>query len=69
MKLSFWGNVDYQTNKEAYLARNTEARRLKALGYKVKLRSLPGQMRKYSGLGQPDGRIGTVYKIEIVGEP
>lgn len=62
---SFWGNVSYSSNKQALLERNKYARKYKALGHKVHMHSLAGQLCKYSGLGQPDGRIGTVYYLDV----
>lgn len=60
----FWGNVDYPSNQEAKERRDLWARELRLGGYLVKKSSLPGQMRKYSGIGRPDGRVGTVYVVE-----
>lgn len=68
-EFSFWGNVEYPSNKAANLARNAFAKHLKRQGNVVKLSSLPGQLRPYSGLGQPDGRSGTVYYVTVVWEP
>lgn len=61
---AFWGNVDYPTNKDALKARNKAAAELRAFGVTVRVWSLAGQMRKYDGLGQPNGTIGTVYYLE-----
>jgi hypothetical protein len=61
---SFWGNVEYQTDKDAMLKRNELAKELKAKGYRVVKRSLKGQTRKYSSLGNPDGTTGTVYYLD-----
>lgn len=61
---SFWGNVEYPSNKDAMKARNALAKDLAKKGYRLVKRSFPGAMRKYSGLGQPDGTIGTVYYLD-----
>jgi hypothetical protein len=53
----------YESNKAAIAARNARARELRAQGYKVYCNSLPNQLRKYAGLGCPDGRACTVYMI------
>jgi muconolactone delta-isomerase len=62
---SFWGNVDYATNADALAARNQFAKNMKAQGLKVRAWSLPGQTRKYSSLGNPDGTTGTVYYCDV----
>ncbi|NJO65048.1 MAG: hypothetical protein HC836_45150 [Richelia sp. RM2_1_2] len=62
---SFWGNVDYIDNKAAMLERNKLATQLKKQGFIVKKHTLSNQLSKYSGLGQPDGRIGTVYYLDV----
>lgn len=51
--------------KGAMKARNARLKELRIQGVEVKGMSLPNQLRKYSGLGQPDGSIGTVYGIQI----
>jgi len=66
MQYSFWGNVEYPTNKLAMQARNALAKDLKAKGFTVTKSSLTGQMRKYASLGQPDGTIGTVYYLNAM---
>jgi hypothetical protein len=60
---SFWGNVDYPSNESAKQARDTRARELRKLGHTVRCGRITNQLRKYSGLGQPDGRIGHVYEV------
>jgi len=62
---SFWGNVEYPTNKDAMLARNKLASELRKQGFKVNKYTVTGQMRPYSGLGQPDGTVGNVYKLDV----
>lgn len=62
---AFWGNVEYTTNKAAMLARNALAKEMRVKGHRVVKRSLVGQLCKYSGLGQPDGRVGTVYYLDV----
>lgn len=64
IQFSFWGNVDYPDNKSAMLARNAKAKELKKQGYKVTKYTHTNQMRKYDGLGQYNGTIGNVYKID-----
>ena len=63
---SFWGNVDYASNKEALKARNAFQRELKQKGIRTRAWSLPGQIRKYARLGQPDGTVGTVYFLDVI---
>lgn len=63
--ISFWGNIEYPTNKDAMLARNTKATELKKQGVTFYKSSMPNQLKPYSGLGCPDGRVGTVYTIEL----
>ena len=65
VEYSFWGNVEYPTNEDAKQARDAYARELIKQGLKPHRHTLPGQLRKYSGLGCPDGTIGNVYKISI----
>lgn len=65
VQYSYWGNVEYSTNKDAMLARNKLASEMKKQGFKISKHSLTGQLRKYSGLGQPDGTIGTVYYLTV----
>jgi len=65
-ELNFWGNVDYPTNEAAKLARNAKAKELRENGHKVSLSVCRNQLRPYSGLCQPDGRIGNVYSIRLV---
>lgn len=60
---SFWGNVDYPSNDEAKQARDARARELRKQGRTVTCRRITNQLRKYSGLGQPDGRNGNVYEL------
>ena len=57
--------LKYNSKKEAIQARNKRYSELKKQGRKVTRFSLPGQLSKYSGLGQPDGRIRTVYYVNI----
>lgn len=63
---SFWGNVNYLDNKTALQARNAFAKEMKAKGFKTRAWSLPGQIRKYAGLGEPDGTSGTVYFLDVL---
>lgn len=65
IQYSFWGNVDYPDNKTAMLARNKLAREMKKQGNKVRCWTLANQLSKYSGFGQPDGRSGNVYKLDV----
>lgn len=65
MQFSFWGNVEYSSNKDAMLERNKLASVYKKQGFKVSKRSLTGQMRKYTSFGKPDGTIGTVYYLDV----
>ena len=56
----------YATSDEAKKARDEEARRLRKEGFKVRRWVLRNQLRKYSGLGQPDGRSCNVFMIDIL---
>ncbi len=65
-QFSFWGNVEYPSNEAAKAARNELAKELRAEGVRIRLSVLRDQMRKYAGLGQPDGRIGNVYYVNVI---
>lgn len=55
----------YASDKEAMIARNLEAKKLRKEGKKVRCWLLKNQFKKYAGFGQPDGRACTVYMIDI----
>ena len=57
----------FSNDKTALAARNRKLRELRKAGHRCRGFSLPGQMRKYAGLGQPDGRSCTVYMINDYG--
>lgn len=61
---SFWGNIDYPSNKDALRARNAFSSKFRG-SIKIVKSSLPHQMRKYYELGHPDGRSGTVYYLKV----
>lgn len=63
-EFSFWGNAEYATNAVAKAERDLKARELRRAGYAVRTSVLRDQCRKYSGLGEPDGTVGHVYKVE-----
>ena len=54
----------YASDKEALLARNREAKMLKQAGARVRCFTLPNQIKKYDGLGQPNGGVCNVYFID-----
>jgi hypothetical protein len=64
-QISFWGNVDYPSNKLALLARNAKAKELRQQGKKVICFTLANQWRKYDGLGQPGSTVGNAYYVQI----
>ena len=55
----------YQSDSEAKTARDRRLRELRKQGKRVKGFCLRNQLRKYAGLGQPDGRFCHVYMIHI----
>ena len=57
----------YESDKAARRARDIEARRLRTAGHRVLCGVLRNQTRKYSGLGQPDGRSCNVYMLTDFG--
>ncbi len=66
IEYSFWGNVEYDNNLAAKLARDEHAKNLAREGKRVISRwVLRDQMKKYDGLGQYNGTIGHVYKLEV----
>jgi hypothetical protein len=60
---------EYPTDKDALKARDTTLRDLRRNGYTARGFTLRNQMRQYAGLGQPDGRVGPVYGINIYERP
>ena len=62
----FWGNIDLPSNEEAKKARDARARMLRAKGFKVRKWVLRDQLRPYNSFGQPDGRSGHVYYIDVL---
>jgi hypothetical protein len=66
MTQEFFPFYKYQSQKDAMKARNERLKELKNKGENVYGFSMPGQLHKYSGLGQPDGSVGTVYGIEFL---
>jgi hypothetical protein len=65
MQLTFarlWDN--FATDKDAIKARNKKAKELREKGYTVNCSSIPNQVKKYDGLGQPNGGVCTVYMID-----
>jgi flagellar biosynthesis regulator FlaF len=52
--------------KEALAARKSVSKSIEALGYGVKLWTLAGQLRKYRALGEPCGRVRSVYYITVL---
>ena len=65
MQLSFsrlWEG--YESDEAAKKARGERAKELKAKGYRVHLSVLRDQLKKYDGLGQPNGGICNVYMLD-----
>lgn len=56
----------FATDKEALRARNKRAKDLKAKGFNVKCFMLRNQIKPYSGFGEPDGRICSVYYVDWI---
>lgn len=54
----------FKTAEEAKQARDLAWTRLRALGFTAKRSVLKGQVRKWAGLGIPDGRMCDVYQID-----
>ena len=55
----------YETDKAALTARNARLRELRSQGVKCRGFTLTNQLRKYAGLGQPDGRVCNVYYVSV----
>ena len=55
----------YENDKEAIQARNKMAKDLRARGYSPRCFSLRDQLKKYDGLGQPNGGVCNVYFVEV----
>lgn len=53
------------SHRLAKQARDARYRELKKAGASVKRWKLPGQIRQYSGFGQPDGRVRDIYFINV----
>ena len=67
MTQEWFGFYEYEEREKGALkARNARLKELRSSGVEARGMSLPGQLHKYSGFGQPDGSVGTVYGIEIV---
>ena len=52
------------TAQEAKVVRDTAYKHLLSLGYTARRSVLKGQLRKWAGLGIPDGRVCDVYEID-----
>jgi hypothetical protein len=55
----------FATNEQAKVARDTEYKRLKALGFKVRRSVLKRQLRKYWSFGVPCGIVANCYELEV----
>lgn len=55
----------YATAKEAKAARDAEYWKARKAGLKARRSVLTGQLKKYDGLGQPNGGVCDVYEVEI----
>jgi hypothetical protein len=56
---------DYETDKEAMIARNKKAKELQIEGFKVRCWTLRNQIKPYNGIGQPNGLSCNIYMIDI----
>lgn len=56
----------FATDKDALKARNAKLKELRKAGKKVRGWTLPNQLKKYDGLGQPNGGVCNVYLITIL---
>ena len=54
------------SRENALAAKKEAARALRQSGYKVVSSILKNQIRKYSGLGKPDGRVRDIFMITIL---
>lgn len=54
----------FSTDKFAQRARDDRYKQLKRLGIPCRRFSLAGQVKKYDGLGQPNGSSCTVYYLD-----
>ena len=54
----------FKTAEEAKAARDAAYKHLRSLGHTARRSVLRGQLRKWAGLGIPDGRICDVYMID-----
>jgi len=59
---TIWSGIT--TAAEAKQTRDEAAKHLKSLGYTARRSVLKGQLRKWAGLGIPDGRVCDVYEID-----
>lgn len=55
----------YTTDNEAKAARNAKAKELRAQGKQVNAWVLRNQLKKYDGLGQPNGLSCNVYMLNV----
>lgn len=62
--LDYSGTPD-EARKQALRERDAELRRLRKLGKRCYGFMLKNQLRKYWGLGQPDGRVRDVFYVSI----
>lgn len=56
-----WDN--YESDDAAKAARDARYKQLRAAGFAASRSVLRNQVRKYAGLGQPDGRSCNVYLV------
>lgn len=54
-----------EAQKQALRARNLELKRRRANGEKAIGFALRGQLRPYASFGVPDGRVRTVYYVQL----
>ena len=66
MKQEFFDTLNFKSRADAIKAKNARAKELRNQGHRVLSSILKNQLRKYTGLGQPDGSIRDVFMITIV---
>lgn len=54
----------FTTAEEAKATRDAAYKHLRTLGYTARRSVLKGQLRKWAGLGVPDGRVCDVYEVD-----
>ena len=55
----------FKTDKESMQARNKAVKEYRAQGIKCSCFTLPNQLKKYDGIGQPNGGVCNVYMANV----